>query len=371
VATAVLLAWAPWSAAVNSGASVPSLAVPAGYHIVYAVSVPGQPRYIEQIWVLRPFESVDQSGAVTTVYRLGAEVVKNQDNASLVAAAAAPAPNDVRLDSVLSTVMRTGRLLMLGSQTVAGLSCRVFRSAAPLTSGPLPVLSTAKSAANNYVDTCVDGDGLVLEETTVSGGHVTEIRQALSASVGTAAAATPAFDTAAAPTPFDLGGGAFTALTLSSRPPVGPFWQPATSIVGFQHAGRYAVVPSQPQAFSDPASAASGSAGLPPSLVSEIDDVWVQGPNTVVLQQGSTIGPSHFQPPNGGERVDVGALGTGQLLISATGTTLDIEPDGGSRFLRITGTVPPEVLVGVARSLQLQSPGTLVDLSAHPSGQTP
>src|SRR5439155_8272318 len=64
---------------------LPASSVPTGYHIVYAEGVPGTAASTEELWVRRPFESVDQtlSGPppgetlfVSTVSRLGHQILR-------------------------------------------------------------------------------------------------------------------------------------------------------------------------------------------------------------------------------------------------------------------------------------------------------
>jgi hypothetical protein len=109
------------------------------------------------------------------------------------------------------------------------------------------------------------------------------------------------------------------------------------------------VEPPQPQAFS---ATGSGPAGDPSgALVVTIDDVFARGADVIVIEEGETLNGARFSAPAGGEPVDLGGLGRGQLLLSAVGTTVNAEPANGTRFVRITGTVSPEELIDVARSL--------------------
>ena len=349
-----------------AGGPAPRFGVASGYHIVYRVTAPGQAASSEQVWVLRPFESVDEtlaggSGAgapyLTTVTRLGREVLHaNGGQPTVLSVPVVPPPVDVRLDGIVGDGVRAGRLAVQGRTVVAGRRCVVVRSARSLRSGPLPLLGTGGS----YVDTCVDADGLVLDERTVRQGRVVSDRRAVTVGVGAGAAAGGDYGLSGALTPEDQGGGAISALAPGSLPP-GRSWVLAQPPAGFTHVGRYAVEPPQPQAFTgDGAGVPTGDAAG--SLVVAIDDVFVRGPDVIVVEEGETLDGSRFPAPAGGQPVDLGGLGRGQILLSAVGTTVNAEPAGGTRFVRITGTVGPEELVAVARSLRPvdERTGTLV-----------
>ncbi len=379
IAGALVVAAAPWSSGAipygsGSGleggpAVIPGFSVPLGYHVVYRVSGQGLSPYTEQIWADRPFDSVDQTQSgpppggpidLATVSRLGAEVLTTgHSEPALIHVPVMMGARDVRLDAVISSALNGGFLRYEGTSTVLGRRCWNYRSAQSLAvTGAMAKLS----GTGNYVLSCVDADGIVLAEATYKNARLTQLRQAVSLSVGTVAGDTAEYQMAAVTTPFSQGGGSFQALTLSSSPP-GLSWMATWVPPGFAHAGRYAVVPSQPQLFDQSSGQPPSPLGVPSGLVSELDDAYVSGPNLIVVQQGVTAGNSVFKAPTGGVNVALGAvMGTGQLMLSATASFVSAEPDGGSHFVRVSGTVPPAELVRVARSLVRESPGRLVQL---------
>jgi hypothetical protein len=322
----------------------------------------------EAVWVKRPFDSyVEDLGgpppgrgiSVVTVHRLGDQIIQAGGGAApaLIHVGAGPAAGDIRLDTVAGTLLRSGLVLPVRQQVVLGRRCQTFRSAESLrTAGPLPALRPGSS----YVDTCIDRDGLMLEEDRYSKGSLVSRLVATTVDVGLEAASGGNFGLAATATPFYEGGGSFTALTLSSSPP-GQSWSASYLPAGYTHAGRFAVVPSQPQVFSTPDTGPPSSSGLPNGLVTELDDIFVNGPDVIAVQQGTTVGGSTFRPPPGGQRVELGSLGSGQLVLTALGPIVTAEP-GGTQFVRIHGTVGPDVLVKVARSLRVELPGTLTTI---------
>jgi len=365
VAAGAALTWWPGSSASTS--TVGPFAVPNAYSVTYNVTTTGAAATTERLWVRRPFDSVDITYAdaspgtmpsLVTVYRLGVQVLKAVDaQAGLLHVPAAAAPPDVRADLVVPAALRAHKIKLLGSSRVLGRSCQVFRSATPLRAGPLPALRSGST----YVDTCIDAAGIVLRETQVSAGHAVFERRAVAVATGAPAVATAQFGLTGTPTPYDAGGGAFTSLTLTSRPPGGS-WAIQQLPNGFTHLGRFAVVPPQPQLFGQGGNG-YGSMGLPGGLVTEMDDVYVHGADVLVLQQGSTLNGATFTPPANGTSVDLGRLGHGQLLIAGNGSTVVAEPGNGKGFVRLSGTFPPDELVTIMRALTRQPAGTLTRLA--------
>ena len=344
---------------------------PVAYSVRYAITTAGSPPTTEVLSVRRPFDEADVTYAgsdatgtpnLTVVHRLGSQVLKaGNAQASSLHVPASAAPLDVRADLVVPAGLRARALKAVGSSLVAGRRCQVFRSSRPLSAGALlPLTSTS-----TYTDTCIDGDGIILRETRHSGGRVVSDRRAVSVQTGDGAVAAGVFDLPASATPFDRGGGAFTALTLDSRPP-GTSWDFSQPPSGFQHLGRYAAVPPQPQLFAG-GGQGTGQMGLPGGLVSEMDDVYVRGADAVILQQGSTLNGAKFTPPNNATAISLGALGRGQLLIAGNVTSVVAEPGNGEHFVRLSATLPPDTVIALMRSITAQPGGTLTRLSGGAS----
>src|SRR3954447_24102132 len=366
--TLVAVLW--WPRTSSPPAPATTFGVPSAYSVTYAVSSAGAAPSTERLWVRRPFDSVDityggpppgGTPSLVTVYRLGVQVLKAANaQAGSLQIPAATAPQDVRADVVVPPALRAHKLAVVGKAVVLGRACQVFRSAAPLRNGPLPTLRSGST----YVDTCIDGAGIVLRETQVSAGHRLSDRRAVQVQTGASAVAAAPFDMTGTPTAFDSGGGAFTPLTLTSRPP-GSSWAFAHLRGGFQHLGRFAVVPPQPQLFGQGGNG-YGSMGLPGGLVTEMDDVYVRGADVVVLQQGSTLNGAAFAAPANADSVDLGRLGPGQLLIAGSGSTLVAEPGNRKGFVRLSGTLPTRDLIAMMRALTRQPGGTLTRLPSAP-----
>ena len=343
-----------------------AFAIPSAYTVQYAVTTAGSAPSTEVLSVRRPFADVDvtypgthATGTpnLTVVHGLGTQVLKaSTAEASQMHVPAAAAPLDIRADVVVPAGLRVHALKFIGSRTVLGRRCQVFRSSRPLGAGPLLPLTSHSS----YTDTCIDASGIVLRETRFGAGRRLMDRLANEVSTGDAAVAGAPFDLTGSATPFDHGGGAFRALTLDSRPP-GRSWDFARPPVGFTHVGRYAAIPPQPQLFAG-GGEGTGAMGLPGGLVTEMDDVYVRGADSVVLQQGSTINGAKFTPPSGSIPVQLGALGAGQLLLAGNVTTVVAEPGNGEGFVRLSATLPADAVIALMRSLAPQPGGTLTRL---------
>jgi len=326
-------------------------AVPIAYHAVYQVTA-GSVTTTEELWVHRPFESEDITSSAAgqqasrIVYRLGRQLLHDAGGLPAVfEPSPAPAPFDVRLDAVAAAATRAGALIARAGLTVAGRRCRVYRSAQSLESAQL----SARPTAADHVDTCVDAQGLVLDERHVSGGKLVLERRATTVTAG-ADAMGHAYATIGTHVPLDHGGGRVVTVSQTSRPPGQPFWELAQSPRGFVHLGRFAAIPPPPQA---PGQSRTG-------LVTAVDDVFVRDADVIVVEQGETVGGVAFQAPTGGTEVDLGQLGRGQLVLSPLASSLTALV-GKSSFVRVSGTVPPGELLSVAGALT-RAPGTALEI---------
>src|SRR5436305_5546045 len=202
----------------GSTSRVETFARLSSYHVTYTVTTPQLDdapgsESTEQLWVRRPFNSVDitydgappgTTPSLAVVYRLGVQVLKAATaQAGLLHVPAAAAPPDVRADVVVAAALRAHKLKVVGRAKVLGRACQVFRSAGSLRAG---VLTALRSGAT-YVDTCIDGAGIVLRETQVSGGRTISDRRAVLVQTGDEAVAAAPFDMTGTATPYDSGGG--------------------------------------------------------------------------------------------------------------------------------------------------------------------
>lgn len=313
--------------------------LPTTYRITYRVE-DGDRITTEVLTVRRPFDSrletFDDDDArgtpdaveVTTLGRAEREGARSGRLAVAVPPGLAPA--DARVEQALGTnVLERGP-----RKTVAGRECQVFRTGQSL--------RLVELVTGDDVEVCIDAAGLVLEER--SDGRV---RAATDVEIGDEVDAS--FDVGARTVPILDGGGAVQGLTEDSRPP-GRFWELGDGLP-LPHAGRYAVVPPQPDAFTD--------ATLRGRRVATTTDVLTDGFDLVVVDRGGTLeGIDIIGDQDDGETVEVGALGKGTLRRTSFGAEITIALDGG-QFVRVGGTLPVDALLAVARGLHEVDGGEL------------
>jgi hypothetical protein len=326
--------------------------VPVAYHITYRVTT-GSVVNIEDLWVHRPFEAEDRMVAAqapqsqplsSIVERLGRQLVRAGGQPGVMEPPPSPPAFDVRLDAVAPDAIRAGSLVVKGNDAVAGRACRDFRTAQSLAGNTL----AAKPTAANHVDSCIDHEGLVLRERRTVDGKLVQTREATAVTIGADASHT--FSTAGMHIPVKQGGGAVVTISDTSRPPGTVFWELPQAPAGFTHLGRFAVVPPQAPAAPGQSNAAT---------VTAVDDVYVRNADVVIIEQGQTLGAAQLKPPVGGREVDLGPVGRGSLELSAIASTVTVLTKK-SAFVRVSGTLPPDQLVAIARALRQQPAGTIV-----------
>lgn len=329
------------------------------YRIDYRVEDPsGQvPPSLDQVLVEPPFRSrleIHPPGGGTpslqvgTIDRLLLLDARTPDQPTTVARVPALAPAASRVAPVLDAAVAAGVLERRGQRRVAGRRCQVLRTAQLLEAGPLRPLQPG-----DHVDTCVDADGLVLEEVSVSGGDPVLVRTAVRVETDVAVD-DELFETGPVSAPPDRGGGATTPADPASAPEGPVFELPAEQRPeGFELVGRFSVVPPQPERFEDP--------GQRDAVIAGIADVWQSGGDVLVVYQGRTLGgvPA-FEPVDFAAPVTSATLGDGELLLSPLGSELRFpRPEG--RFVHVFGTLPPPTLGAVADAL-VERQGTGLEL---------
>lgn len=270
---------------------------------------------------------------------------------SVVAAPIGVGLHDLRIDPLLPAATDAGLLERREHREVAGRICQVLRSDGPLRAGPL-----TPPAEGTYADSCVDADGLVLEQVVVVDGDRVLHQVATEVEVGVDLD-DDRFRTGEITVPADQGGGSVLRIRPGSIPP-GPFWvlDEADVPAGFEPCGRFSVVPPQPHDLADPLRSSS--------LIASATDVWVDGPDLLIVDQGATLGGAPPFVAGGGEPVDLGPLGEGEILLDAGGNEVRVLLGGGG-YLSVQGTLPPADLAAVARSLrQVEGDELVVDRNA-------
>lgn len=327
------------------------------YRIVYEVEE-GDRRSIERLTVRRPFESrlevwIDEdTDAVPLSVDVTAFGRSSRDGAESGRAAVAIPPsvpsNDLRIEHVLRGAIDADLIEAREWREVAGRACQILRTGADLRAADI-----TGPDGGEWVDSCVDEEGLVLESVATSGGETTRRLVAVDVEVdpeierGT-------FEVGDRTIPILDGGGATAAVTLDSRPP-GTFLELPTQLP-LERFGRFAVVPPQPDVFADPLQRGR--------RVGTTSDVLREGLDIVVVDRGGSLdGTDVIETPADATPVDLDDLGTGHLVITPQGASIEAEL-GGGRFVRVSGTVAVDELVALARGLREVEGGELVPTGA-------
>ena len=321
------------------------------YRIVYLLEDPsGQiAAETDRIWVRPPFESRletaqgEPPGGGTVSIQIGTIDrlrIGGVDDALTIARVPALAPSTIRIVPVLDAALDAGLLEQRGAREVIGRRCRVYRSGTTFGAGPLKPITREEHA-----DTCIDADGLILEETLFTYGEPVLRRVAVEVELDPDID-DDLFDAGAISAPVDKGGGATTPAEDDSAP-VGPFHVLPDDAVpeGFEHVGRYSVIPPQPERFADESQRDGIIAGVADVHRDDRGDLFV-------IYQGSTLGGVEaFPPVPFAERVETTTFGEGELLLSALGSEVRFVP-GEGRFVHVFGTLGPDELVEIAEGLE-------------------
>jgi hypothetical protein len=328
----------------DSSAAVAITHVPRTYVVIYRVDSGGSTSE-QTISVRRPFDGRVVSGDSVSVSSFARLLLSGQGSqGGVLAQPPAPPFGDVRFDVALADGLERGFVERLDTTAIAGRRCQRYRTALPPGSAHLQLLVKG----GDSVVSCVDADGLVLEERTTAGGKVIRRQTASSVRVDVRIADST-FATSGEPTPVFQGGGSVRRLTNDSRTP-GDFWDLASAPSGFVHRGRYAVVPPQPGGFQP---------GHEGERIAGVIDVYTRGADVLLVDRGGSVGggaPYVAEPV--ATDVDLGDLGRGELLLGLLANEVRVRQPGG-HYVRVSGTVKPKVLVDVARAMRAVPGGTL------------
>jgi hypothetical protein len=230
---------------------------------------------------------------------------------------------DVRVAASMDELVSQGLFVLGDRRRALGRECQTYRTGSPLQS-----LKITAPTVTDYVDVCLDEAGLILEEVTIAGGALTQRLTATSMDV----------DTTLDPSIFaidgprvgaDQGGAVVTEVDRTVAPAPG-YWAPSSVPTGWTHRGRYLV-------------AAQGSSHV---------DVYVRGVDVVTIRQGPSAAEPEVTDASPGREVDLGPLGTSQLVLRSVGPTLVAHP-GADSFVHVTGSVSPAELQSIASGLRV------------------
>lgn len=288
-----------------------------------------------ELTVERPFRSRFDTDASSRRADFGYLATKDGGGPEVLTAAPAPAPGDVRTDLLFAS--DKGREV----RTVAGRACQVHRLGAPVLTGIVVPLAESEGIT---ADTCVDRDGLILEEVTFDDAQV-----AISRWVATTIDVSPGSDAGdfhfpgTDAKPATDGGGSLQPVEETSAPP-GELWQLDAPPAGFTRKGRYAIVPPQ--------AARPDDLETRDQVIAGVSDVFVRGNDVLVVEQGGTLGqvPPFGATPHS-RLVDLGELAkTAEWFRTPTGAEVRVLIPPG-RYVKVFGTLQAADVIAIARSL--------------------
>jgi hypothetical protein len=251
------------------------------------------------------------------------------------------APSDLRLDVDLAALERAGGIGQRERRAVLARPCQVYRSTAPPQGQAIDRL---RAESPDVVDSCVDRDGLVLEQVQLYKGKLLLRRRAVR--VDTSPQFAPdTFSITKDPTvPVGIGGGSVVRVDPASAASApGISFVLDTAPDGFTHEGRYAVVASTPPAGE----------GLPQgNRRAGFVDVWRNGADVLLLDQtGMTYGGDALGRLPLARTVDAGPLGRALAAPGARMSQVAARLTDG-RYVRVAGTLPVARLVEIMRTLR-------------------
>lgn len=251
---------------------------------------------------------------------------------------------DYRFDGALTDLVAQGLFVARERREVLGRECQVYR-----TGQSLETFSVAGPAEDSYSDVCIDSSGLVLEEVSVLANKVSERRIATKVDVA-AKPADSVFAITGTPSTIAAGGQEFNSISSTTVPTTG-YWLLDEPPAGYTLQGRYVL--RVPAASSDTAATTTTTAGQEPPVTESYVDVYVDGENAILIEQGPTAAEPSTVATSGAE-VDAGALGTAHMAAGIVGSALAATPAATVPwFVHVTGSVPLAEIKKVASALHV------------------
>ena len=322
---------------------------PSSWRIRYRVATPGSV-ITEDLVVRAPFEShadvrTNGSFSETREAALGVAVTKPA-RGTAVGLAPAPEAAGFRPGPIVADAVDEGVLVEREQRTVAGRRCQVYRTSSVFGGTTF----AAPTSDLEFVDVCVDADGLLLELVETFEGRYIRQRVAESVDVEVSVTDDELNDLPHEQTiPANQGGGSIRRVDPSSAP-VGPFLVVDAPPSGYQLLGRFEVIPPQPD-ISNPSTRGQ--------VVAATSDVYVSGASMITVERGARLDKAApWEPDDRFPDVDLApTAASGEFLAGVTGGEVRALL-GSGRFVRVYGTAPLAELTAVARALRQTDTGT-------------
>jgi hypothetical protein len=326
--------------------------VPTSYQAVFRVENRAGKALVvntEKVWMRRPFQSriEDWRGPPPGTTRLTLRqsafgVLASTSEASSPLNIAAPpsvASGDVRIDAVLDEIIRGHYGLRREQREVYGRRCQVYRLGGPVLAGDVTRYEPGKG---DFTDVCIDANGIVLEEYWVQDGRLLRRRVATELKIDP-----PIDDKVFAidvPINPDIHRGLVRRMTGNPKPSRVGFWTLPHLPHGFETIGRFVVVLSD-QALPQ-------VSALEPALTgTSTSDVFVRGPDLLVVDQDPSLAQLVGHEGRPSRKVNLGRIKDGELIVDGRMSEVHGRTPDGS-FVRLVGTLAPDDLVRLARGLR-------------------
>ena len=349
----------PWPAmprdgSIRSTGAVGFASAPDAYRLIYRVEQPSGDHVAtttDALTVRRPFDSFVESlsgpppGTKVNVVRssrFGALALRGGDgSARLFYPPPGLAVSDLRPDQVMDEAVVNHKAERREVRRVAGAPCQVYRVGSSVQAGELIPLG---ARPGEYAGR--------LRRSTRAGarGSLDPARPLDPPASPPNVDTTPRLDDSTFVLPNEeevafAGGNGFVRKAAVGSLPEGPGWVLPAAPTGFDFVGHFAVSPPDTKAFQQPLDVAQ-------RVSASTTDIWARGPDLIVFEQGIATSDRGVFKPNPYARVlDLGAIGRGEAFLDLRGNEArTVFPNG--RFVRITGTVPLDQIIALARSLQ-------------------
>ncbi len=327
--------------------------IPTSYRAVYRFENRARGELVvttEKVWVRRPFASRVENwkGAPPGTTReslrfsaFGVFATSSRGSAAPLNIAAPPglSSGDLRVDAVLDEAVETKTMLRRERREVYGRQCQVYRVGGPVLAGDIEGYEPGRGT---YTDVCVDRNGLVVEEYWVDEGDLLRRRVATEVDID------PPLDRdlfeVVVPENPDVDRGAVGRIDVDPSQDGRPLWTFADEPKGFERLGHYAVVRSSQ-------SVPQMSGGLPSVPLTSTSEVFVRGPDVLVIDQDPSLGQLVNLENRTTRDVDAAPLEDAKLILDARMSEVRGQAPDGS-VVRVFGTMPTDELVELARGLE-------------------